>query len=151
ACTLGCHGKSPRCRIPAMTKRRRLRWSLILVILAAFAVWLEPTRVANCDPREINLEENRALAGNWVRRYANGFFGKVLSRLIYNGMTTEQVCGVLGTNYNESSSLFATGMIVSFEYGTYGVTVTFGSRRGGTLGVTDVTTFWPVGAPSRVS
>ena len=29
-----------------MTKRRLLRWSLILVILAAFAVWLEPTRVA---------------------------------------------------------------------------------------------------------
>jgi hypothetical protein len=28
-----------------MTKRRLLRWSLILVILAAFAVWLEPTRV----------------------------------------------------------------------------------------------------------
>ena len=31
--------------MPAMTKRRLLRWSLILVILAAFAVWLEPTRV----------------------------------------------------------------------------------------------------------
>jgi hypothetical protein len=29
-----------------MSKRRLLRWSLILVILAAFAVWLEPTRVA---------------------------------------------------------------------------------------------------------
>ena len=29
----------------AMTKRRLLRWSLILVALAAFAVWLEPTRV----------------------------------------------------------------------------------------------------------
>ena len=29
----------------AMTKRRLLRWSLLLVILAAFAVWLEPTRV----------------------------------------------------------------------------------------------------------
>jgi hypothetical protein len=28
-----------------MTKRRVLRWSLVLVILAAFAVWLEPTRV----------------------------------------------------------------------------------------------------------
>ena len=28
-----------------MTKRRLFRWSLILVILAAFAVWLEPTRV----------------------------------------------------------------------------------------------------------
>jgi len=28
-----------------MTKRRLLCWSLILVILAAFAVWLEPTRV----------------------------------------------------------------------------------------------------------
>jgi hypothetical protein len=28
-----------------MTKRRLLRWSLILVILAAFAVWLGPTRV----------------------------------------------------------------------------------------------------------
>ena len=28
-----------------MTKRRLLRWSLILVTLAAFAVWLEPTRV----------------------------------------------------------------------------------------------------------
>src|SRR5262249_23552783 len=28
-----------------MTKRRLLRWSLLLVILAAFAVWLEPTRV----------------------------------------------------------------------------------------------------------
>src|SRR5262245_35994460 len=28
-----------------MTKRRLLRWSLILVIFAAFAVWLEPTRV----------------------------------------------------------------------------------------------------------
>jgi hypothetical protein len=28
-----------------MTKRRLMRWSLILVILAAFAVWLEPTRV----------------------------------------------------------------------------------------------------------
>jgi hypothetical protein len=28
-----------------MTKRRAFRWSLILVILAAFAVWLEPTRV----------------------------------------------------------------------------------------------------------
>ena len=28
-----------------MTKRRLLRWSLILVILVAFAVWLEPTRV----------------------------------------------------------------------------------------------------------
>src|SRR5262245_21867392 len=28
-----------------MTRRRLLRWSLILVILAAFAVWLEPTRV----------------------------------------------------------------------------------------------------------
>ena len=28
-----------------MTKRRLIRWSLILVILAAFAVWLEPTRV----------------------------------------------------------------------------------------------------------
>src|SRR5215510_14081773 len=28
-----------------MTKRRLLRWSLILLILAAFAVWLEPTRV----------------------------------------------------------------------------------------------------------
>jgi hypothetical protein len=27
-----------------MIKRRLLRWSLILVILAAFAVWLEPTR-----------------------------------------------------------------------------------------------------------
>src|SRR5262245_26768287 len=29
----------------AMTKRRLLRWSLLLVILAAVAVWLEPTRV----------------------------------------------------------------------------------------------------------
>jgi len=29
----------------AMLKRRLLRWSLILLILAAFAVWLEPTRV----------------------------------------------------------------------------------------------------------
>ena len=29
----------------SMTKRRLLRWSLILMILAAFAVWLEPTRV----------------------------------------------------------------------------------------------------------
>ena len=28
-----------------MTKRRTIRWSLILAILAAFAVWLEPTRV----------------------------------------------------------------------------------------------------------
>jgi len=28
-----------------MTRRRLFRWSLILVILAAFAVWLEPTRV----------------------------------------------------------------------------------------------------------
>jgi hypothetical protein len=28
-----------------MTKRRLVRWSLILLILAAFAVWLEPTRV----------------------------------------------------------------------------------------------------------
>jgi hypothetical protein len=28
-----------------MTKRRLRRWSLLLVILAAFAVWLEPTRV----------------------------------------------------------------------------------------------------------
>jgi hypothetical protein len=42
-----------------MTTRRLLRWSLILVILAAFAVWLEPTRVvwgwlrgeAFCDGR----------------------------------------------------------------------------------------------------
>ena len=29
----------------AMTKRRLLRWSLLLVLLGAFAVWLEPTRV----------------------------------------------------------------------------------------------------------
>jgi hypothetical protein len=28
-----------------MTKRRLLRYSLLLAILAAFAVWLEPTRV----------------------------------------------------------------------------------------------------------
>src|SRR4249920_1684066 len=28
-----------------MTKRRLLRWSLLLLILAAFAVWLEPTRI----------------------------------------------------------------------------------------------------------
>ncbi len=28
-----------------MTKHRLFRWSLIFVILAAFAVWLEPTRV----------------------------------------------------------------------------------------------------------
>ena len=28
-----------------MAKRRLIRWSLILAILAAFAVWLEPTRV----------------------------------------------------------------------------------------------------------
>ena len=28
-----------------MTKRRLLRWSLLFVFLAAFAVWLEPTRV----------------------------------------------------------------------------------------------------------
>ena len=28
-----------------MTKRRLIQWSLILVTLAAFAVWLEPTRV----------------------------------------------------------------------------------------------------------
>src|SRR5262249_46111592 len=28
-----------------MTKRRLLRWSLLLVLLAVFAVWLEPTRV----------------------------------------------------------------------------------------------------------
>src|SRR5262245_34308260 len=28
-----------------MTKRRLVRWSLLLVLLAAFAVWLEPTRV----------------------------------------------------------------------------------------------------------
>jgi hypothetical protein len=28
-----------------MSKRRLIRWSLILAILAAFAVWLEPTRV----------------------------------------------------------------------------------------------------------
>jgi hypothetical protein len=28
-----------------MTKRRLIRWSLILAILAAFVVWLEPTRV----------------------------------------------------------------------------------------------------------
>src|SRR5262245_56407002 len=28
-----------------MTKRRLFRWSLILVTLGAFAVWLEPTRV----------------------------------------------------------------------------------------------------------
>src|SRR5262245_58328956 len=28
-----------------MIKRRLLRWSLLLVLLAAFAVWLEPTRV----------------------------------------------------------------------------------------------------------
>ena len=28
-----------------MAKRRLIRWSLILVALAAFAVWLEPTRV----------------------------------------------------------------------------------------------------------
>jgi len=31
--------------MPAMRKRRLIRWSLILVILAAFAVWLEPMRV----------------------------------------------------------------------------------------------------------
>jgi hypothetical protein len=31
--------------MPAMTKRRLIRWSLILAILAAFAVWLDPTRV----------------------------------------------------------------------------------------------------------
>ena len=29
----------------AMTKRRLFRWSLILAIIVAFAVWLEPTRV----------------------------------------------------------------------------------------------------------
>src|SRR5262245_4491663 len=29
-----------------MTKRRLIHWSLLLAILAAFAVWLEPTRVA---------------------------------------------------------------------------------------------------------
>src|SRR5215470_17522880 len=28
-----------------MTKRRLIHWSLLLFILAAFAVWLEPTRV----------------------------------------------------------------------------------------------------------
>jgi hypothetical protein len=28
-----------------MTKRRVLRWTLLLAVLAAFAVWLEPTRV----------------------------------------------------------------------------------------------------------
>jgi hypothetical protein len=28
-----------------MTKRRLIRWSLILVAFAAFAIWLEPTRV----------------------------------------------------------------------------------------------------------
>jgi hypothetical protein len=28
-----------------MSKRRLIRWSLILAILAAFVVWLEPTRV----------------------------------------------------------------------------------------------------------
>ena len=28
-----------------MTKRRLMRWSLILLTFAAFAVWLEPTRV----------------------------------------------------------------------------------------------------------
>jgi len=31
--------------IVPMTKRRLIRWSLILAIFAAFAVWLEPTRV----------------------------------------------------------------------------------------------------------
>src|SRR5687768_14411778 len=31
--------------MPAMTKRRLIRWSLILAVLAAFAIWLEPTRV----------------------------------------------------------------------------------------------------------
>jgi hypothetical protein len=43
----------------AMTKRRLLRWSLILIALSAFAVWLEPTRIlwgwlcgeAFCDGR----------------------------------------------------------------------------------------------------
>src|SRR5262245_39883436 len=34
-----------------MTKRRLLRWSLVLVILAAFAAWLEPTRVVRGWPR----------------------------------------------------------------------------------------------------
>lgn len=29
-----------------MTKHRLLRWSLLLVVLVAFVVWLEPTRVA---------------------------------------------------------------------------------------------------------
>jgi hypothetical protein len=32
-------------KMRVMTKRRLLRWSLLLVIFAAFAVWLEPTRV----------------------------------------------------------------------------------------------------------
>ena len=32
-------------KITIMTKRRLLRWSLLFVILGAFAVWLEPTRV----------------------------------------------------------------------------------------------------------
>src|ERR1043166_2014278 len=31
--------------MPTLTKRRLLGWSLILAILAALAVWLEPTRV----------------------------------------------------------------------------------------------------------
>jgi hypothetical protein len=31
--------------LAATTQRRLLRWLLILVTLAAFAVWLEPTRV----------------------------------------------------------------------------------------------------------
>jgi hypothetical protein len=31
--------------MPAMSRRRLIRWSLILVVLAAFVVWLEPTRV----------------------------------------------------------------------------------------------------------
>ena len=43
--TLGYRVELPLGKMPAMTKRRLVRWSLILAILAAFAVWLEPMRV----------------------------------------------------------------------------------------------------------
>ena len=38
-------GDSDWVTMPTMSKRRLIRWSLVLAILAAFAVWLEPTRV----------------------------------------------------------------------------------------------------------
>src|SRR5262249_53087369 len=71
-----------------MTKRRLLRWSLILLILAAFAVWQEPTRVVWGWLRGEAFYQGRPTSW-WAKELNQWDFSRSFALMNING---ERIC-----------------------------------------------------------